>query len=77
MTLTTREAAVNETFRELKERMRRLDDLLVARGLGNMEFAQAVSRLRRAARHGDRSREPSVELRVLLERAELLARSIA
>jgi tRNA C32,U32 (ribose-2'-O)-methylase TrmJ len=67
---------VNETYRELKERLRRLDEVLVHRGHANMEFAQAVSRLRRAARRGDRSREPSTELRGLLERAETLARSL-
>jgi hypothetical protein len=71
------EAAVNETFRELKERIRRLEGVLADRGLGNVEFAQAVSRVRRAVRHGDRSREPSPELRGLLERAEALARAIA
>jgi len=69
------EEAVNDTFRELKERIRRVEDVLVHRGLGNMEFAQAVSRVRRAVRHGDRSREPSLELRGLLERAEALARA--
>jgi tRNA C32,U32 (ribose-2'-O)-methylase TrmJ len=65
---------LNDTFRELKGRIRRLEELLVHRGVADMEFAQAVSRLRRAVRHGDRSREPSVELRGLLERAEALAR---
>ncbi len=64
---------MNEVFRELKERMRYLDRILVAHGVGNIEFAQAVSRLHRAARRGDRSREPSAELRLLLERAEGLA----
>lgn len=64
---------MNDVFKELKVRMRSLDKVLVERGLGNMEFAQAVSRLHRAARKGDRSREPSVDLRVLLERAEVLA----
>ena len=67
---------MNDVFRELKQRMRSLDRILVDRGLGNMEFAQAVSRLRRAARKGDRSREPSADLRVLLERAEVLAARI-
>ncbi len=64
---------MNDVFRELKERMRSLNRILVERGVGNIEFAQAVSRLHRAARRGDRSREPSPELRVLLERAEGLA----
>lgn len=66
---------MNETFRELKERIRRLEEVLVHRGLGNLELAQAVSRVRRAVRRGDRSREPSLELRGLLERAEALARA--
>lgn len=64
---------MNEVFKELKQRMRSLDRILVERGLGDMEFAQAVSRLRRAVRKGDRSREPSADLRVLLEQAEVLA----
>ncbi|HSB21284.1 MAG TPA: hypothetical protein VLD85_14850 [Anaeromyxobacteraceae bacterium] len=68
---------MNETFRELKARIRTLEEVLVRRGVGDVEFAQAVSRLRRAVRHGDRSREPGVELRGLLERAEALARAVA
>lgn len=64
---------MNEVFKELKQRMRSLDRILVERGPGDMEFAQAVSRLRRAVRKGDRSREPSAGLRVLLEQAEVLA----
>ena len=48
----------------------------VERGLGNMEFAQAVSRLHRLARKGDRSRAPTDDLRVLLERAEVLALAV-
>ncbi len=67
---------MNDTFRDFKARIRSIDALLLDRGLGNMEFAQAVSRLQRVARRGDRSREPSPELRRLLERAESLARAI-
>ncbi len=67
---------MNEVFKELKQRMRSLDRILVERGSGDMEFAQAVSRLRRAVRKGDRSREPSADLRVLLEQAEVLAARI-
>ena len=67
---------MNDTFREFKGRIRKVDELLLDRGLGNMEFAQAVSRLHRVSRRGDRSREPTPELRGLLERAELLARAI-
>jgi hypothetical protein len=68
---------VNDNFRELKGRIRKLDELLVARGTGHVDFAQAVSRVRRAAKHGDRTRDPSPELRVLLEKAENLGRMIA
>jgi hypothetical protein len=67
---------MNDVFRELKERMRRLDGILVSGGLDHVEFAQAVSRLRRAARRADRSRQPSPQLQVLLERAEGLARHV-
>jgi hypothetical protein len=64
---------MNDTYREFKARLRRLDGILVDRGLTNVEFAQALSRARRAERHGDRSRAPSDELRTLLERAEALS----
>jgi hypothetical protein len=66
---------LNDLYREFKERLRRLDRLLEEGGQANAEFAQALSRVRRAERHGDRSREPSPELRTLLERAEGLARN--
>ncbi|WP_234945199.1 hypothetical protein [Anaeromyxobacter sp. Fw109-5] len=69
-----REDRVNENFKELKGRIRKLEELLVSRGHADVEFAQAVSRLRRAIRHGDRSREPTPELRGLLEAAENLSR---
>jgi hypothetical protein len=65
---------MNDNFRELKVRLRRLDELLASRGTVDVEFAQAVSAVRRAAKHGDRTREPSPELRALLERAENLGR---
>ncbi len=68
---------MNDTFRELKERIRKLEAFLVHRGPGNTDLAQAVSQVRRAVRHGDRTREPSPELRGLLERAESLARTAA
>jgi len=68
---------VNDTFKELKERVRRLDALLADRGAGNLDFAQALSRVHRLEKKGDRSREPSPELRALLERAEGLGRKIA
>lgn len=68
---------MNDTFKDLKGRIRKLEELLVSRGHVDVEFAQAVSRVRRAVRHGDRSREPTPELRGLLERAEVLARKNA
>jgi hypothetical protein len=68
---------MNENFRELKNRIRQLDALLSARGTGNVAFAQAVSAVRRAVKHGDRTRDPSPELRALLERAEALGRLVA
>jgi hypothetical protein len=67
---------MNDTFRDLKARMRALDGLLGNRGPTNVDFAQALSMLHRAARKGDRSREPTGELRALLEHAEDLARSV-
>jgi len=65
---------VNDNFKELKGRIRRLDELLAARGTGDLAFAQAVSAVRRAEKHGDRSRDPSPELRALLDKAESLGR---
>ncbi|HSN91602.1 MAG TPA: hypothetical protein VLS93_10260 [Anaeromyxobacteraceae bacterium] len=67
---------MNDDFKTLKERMRKLDGILLSGGLGHVEFAQAVSRLHRAARRADRSRQPSPQLQVLLERAEGLARHV-
>lgn len=65
---------MNDGFRDLKERIRRLDAFLMDGGLSDADFAQALSRVRRAARRGDRTREPTPELRTLLEQAESLAR---
>lgn len=65
---------MNDNFKELKVRLRRLDELLAARGTGDLAFAQAVSAVHRAAKHGDRTRDPSPALRALLERAENLGR---
>ncbi|HET8734697.1 MAG TPA: hypothetical protein VFM45_13105 [Anaeromyxobacteraceae bacterium] len=64
---------MNDDFRDLKARVRRLDAILLDGGLASTEFAQALSRLRRAMKRGDRTREPTPELRSILERAELLA----
>ena len=63
---------MNDNYREFKVRLRRLDELLVEQGCIDIEFAQALSRVHRAERRGDRSREPSHQLRSLLERAEAL-----
>ncbi len=65
---------MNDNFREFKGRLRKLDEILVERGLSDADFAQALSRVRRAVKHGDRSRDPSSTLRGLLEAAEGLAR---
>ena len=67
---------MNDNFRELKGRIRKLDELLVARGTGNVQFAQALSAVRRLAKHGDRTRDPSPQLRGLLEKAENLGRML-
>jgi len=48
--------------------------MTVEQGHTNAGFAQASSRVQRAERRGDRSREPSAEPRALLERAEALER---
>jgi len=68
---------MNDSFRELKERIRRLYALLERRGASeDVAFAQALSSLHRAARRGDRSREPTPELLMLLERAESFGRRL-
>jgi hypothetical protein len=67
---------MNDQYKEFKGRLRKLDEILVGNGQGNIDFAQAVSRVRRAERHGDRTRAPSQELVGLLERAESLGRSL-
>ena len=68
---------MNDTFRELKERVRKLDGVLRhGGGLKSLEFAQAMNRVRQLVRKGDRSREPSAELLASLERAETLGRAI-
>lgn len=67
---------MNDTFRDLKARIRRLDEQLTASG-GNVDLAQALSQARRVLKHGDRSREPSPELEALVQRAEALVRRSA
>jgi hypothetical protein len=67
---------MNDDFRDLKERLRRLDAVLAGHGTTDAGFAQAISRARRATKRGDRSRPPPPELRALLEQAEMLARRL-
>lgn len=67
---------MNDNFKELKERLRKLDALLTSHGQVDLAFAQAVSAVRRAAKHGDRTRDPSPELRALLEKAESMGRML-
>ncbi len=66
---------MNDSFRDLKARVRRLDEVLSAGAAANVEFAQALSRAHRALRRGDRSREPTAALETLVQRAEALAPS--
>ncbi len=68
---------MNDEFRVLKERIRRLEAILQGGGLANADFAQSLSRVRRAVRRGGRTRQPTPQLRSMLERAEMLARKIA
>jgi hypothetical protein len=67
---------MNDTFREVKDRIRKLDAVLGKGGSSNLELAQAVSRVRRLVKKGDRSREPSSEIRVSLDKAEALGRQM-
>jgi hypothetical protein len=70
---------MNENFGDMKTRVRKLDEMLLAdNGLirGHLDFAAAVSGARRLLRDGDRSREPSAVLRAAVEKAELLGRGI-
>ncbi len=64
---------MNDDYREFKERLRKLDEILAATGLATVEFAQALSRAHRAERRAKRSHEPDGVLRALLQRAEALA----
>lgn len=69
---------MNDNFGELKARVRKLNELLSDNGriLGNLEFARAVSQAHRLVRDGDRTREPSANLRAAVEKAELLGRGM-
>lgn len=63
---------MNDEFRDLKARVRRLDEALSGGPAANVELAQALSQARRALRRGDRSREPTAQLEALVQRAEAL-----
>jgi hypothetical protein len=63
---------MNDEFRDLKVRVRRLYEVLSAGVGANVEFAQALSQAHRALRRGDRSREPTAQLQALVQRAEAL-----
>jgi cell division septum initiation protein DivIVA len=65
---------MNDGFRDLKARVRRLDEALSSGAGANVELAQALSQARRAMRRGDRSREPTAQLEALVVRAEALVR---
>ncbi len=68
---------MNDSFKQLKERLRRLEELLQRRGATeDPGFAQAVSSLRRATGRADRTREPTPELLNLLARAESSGRAL-
>jgi hypothetical protein len=71
------EDLVNENYREIKRRIHKLDDLLTARGMGNIAFVRALDTVRRASKREDSRRDPSPELRLLLEKAEELGRTLA
>ena len=68
---------MNDDFRDLKARIKKLQAILEEGGVGHPPFAQAVSAVQRAERHGDRSRRPTPELKNLLEKAENLGRGLA
>jgi hypothetical protein len=68
---------MNDRFREVKDRVRKLDAFLEQGGSSNVDLAQAVSRVRRLVKKGDRSREPSAELQASLDKAEAIGRLMA
>jgi hypothetical protein len=70
---------MNESFGELKARVRALEAQLTSeRGflLGHLEFAEALNKVRRLLRDGDRSRKPTAGMLAAVERAELLGRTV-
>jgi hypothetical protein len=75
-TIAALEPTMNDAFREVKDRMRKLDAALVGGGVSNPAFAQAVSAARRLMKKGDRSRSPTPEIQALVEKAEALGRDL-
>ena len=67
---------MNENYRELKRRIRKLDEIRVTRGMQNIQFVRALDLLRRAAKRGDSDRNPSPELTSLLDKAEALGSNV-
>jgi ribosome-binding protein aMBF1 (putative translation factor) len=68
---------MNDTYRDVKDRIRKLDTVLERGGNSSTELAQAVSLVRRLVKKGDRSREPSDEIRRSLEKAENIGRALS
>ncbi len=67
---------MNETLREVKARVRRLDSVRFPDDAGMrpfLDFAQALSRVHRLLRRADRTREPTAELLASVGRAEALS----
>jgi hypothetical protein len=69
------ERPVNDTYKQVKDRLRVLDTVLTRGGIGNRDLAQAVSMVHRLVKKGDRSREPSPEILRSLDKAEALGRA--
>jgi hypothetical protein len=72
---------MHDDFREMKDRLRKLDQLLVgasrAQFSEHVAFAVAVSQARRLVHRSNRSARPSAELKLAVERAETLATAAA
>jgi hypothetical protein len=66
---------VNDTYKQVKDRLRVLDTVLTRGGVGNRDLAQAISMVHRLVKKGDRSREPSTEILRSLDKAEALGRA--
>ena len=66
---------MNDTYKQVKDRLRVLDTVLTRGGIGNRDLAQAISMVHRLVKKGDRSREPSSEILRSLDKAEALGRA--